>query len=84
MRFIEVPYLEKVPYPMRFGPTSDKPLPSKYKLVSDRRRIIDLDKVVCAETFSGVLVGDDETDVMSNLDSEFIEFVYGRTLGLSH
>ena len=80
MRFIEVPYLEKVPYPMKFGPVSDKPLPPKYKLVSDRRQIIDLDKVVCAYTFSGVLVGDDEADVMSNLDSEFIEFVYGENI----
>ena len=80
MSFIEVPYLEKVPYPIRFGPTSDKPLPPKYKLVSDRRQIIDLDKVVCADTFHGVLIGDDKVEEMSNLDTEFIEFVYGENI----
>ena len=82
MRFIEVPYLEKVPYPTRFGPASDKPLPPKYKLVADRRQIIDLDKVVCANTFSGVLIGDEDASVMSNLDIEFIEFVYGENIGV--
>ena len=80
MRFIEVPYLEKVPYPIRFGPTSDKPLPPRYRLVSDRRQIIDLDKVVCADTVTGVLIGDDKDEVMSNLDAEFIEFVYGENI----
>ena len=80
MRFIEVPYLERDPYPTKFGPGSDKPLPPRYKLVSGRRQIVDLDKVVCADTFHGVLIGDPEASVMTNLDSEFIEFVYGENV----
>lgn len=80
MRFIEVSYLEKVPYPTRFGPGSDKPLPPRYKLVSDRRQIIDLDKVVCADTFHGVLIEDPKESAMSNLYIEFIEFVYGENI----
>ena len=85
MRFIEVPYLEAVPYPTMFGPGSSKPLPRKFRRRTDCKRKVDMDKVVHVDTFKGLLEEETrdygETDTIPEpKEVELVELVFASDL----
>ena len=85
MRFIEVPYLEAVPYPTMFGPGSSKPLPRKFRRRTDCKRKVDMDKVIHVDTFKGLLEEETrdygETDTIPEpKEAELVELVFASDL----
>jgi len=83
MRFIEVPYLEAVPYPTMFGPGSSKPMPRKFRRRNDCKRKVDMDKIVHVDTFKGLLEEDvqDETSPTPEPTAvELVELVFAADL----